>query len=204
MNPQKPKIVIKKYENRRLYDSAHSRYVNLEEIAAIIREGHDVQVVDAKTGEDVTRTILTQIIVDESRGKDSGLPLDLLKQIIVSTEQARHQFLDWYFKSAIDTFQRMQDQMRGFQGSAPAANPLDSMMNLFRGVPGSVPFFPWSGFQGMAPAAPSSTAPQQTPPPAETKGPEQGAGVDVAELQRRLEELERQVAAKSPKRSKKS
>ncbi len=188
MPDPKPKIVIKKYENRRLYDSAQSRYVNLEDIAAIIRDGHDVQVVDAKTGDDVTRSILTQIIVDESKGNESGLPLDLLKQIIVSSQQARHQFLEWYFKSAIDTFERLQNPMRGFQPpmpGTPTANPLDAMMNLFRGAPGSVPFMPFLPFQSPAAAAPP---PQSDPaPPAADSG--------VAELKRRLEDLERQVSA---------
>ena len=57
-------VVIKKYENRRLYNTAESRYINLEEITALIRKGGDVQVVDAKTGEDLTRPVLTQIVID--------------------------------------------------------------------------------------------------------------------------------------------
>jgi len=216
MSEAKPKIVIKKYENRRLYDSAQSRYVNLEDIAAIIRDGHDVQVVDAKNGDDVTRSILTQIIVDESKGKESGLPLDLLKQIIVSSQQARHQFLEWYFKSAIETFERIQNPMRGFQAPAgmPQANPLDAMMNLFRGVPGSVPFMPFMGFQPPAPepakAASESASRSETEAPASAdatpnEARTQGAASvsEVSELTRRLEELERQLSSKHRKATRK-
>ena len=175
------KVVIKKYENRRLYDTTHSKYVNLDEVAQMVRQGADLQVVDAKSGEDLTRSILTQIIVDESRGDQSGLPNDLLKQIILTTDQARHQFLEWYLKAAIDAYQKMQERVREFPGLMnpfdPATNP---MWNLFRGgaAPGSAPFFGW-------PVA----APQQTPAaPAPAPAPS-----EVEELKRRLEELEKQL-----------
>src|SRR5690242_1403213 len=62
------RVVIKKYGNRRLYDTSASRYVNLEEIAGMVRNGTDVQVVDAKTGEDLTRATLMQVIADDTKG----------------------------------------------------------------------------------------------------------------------------------------
>ena len=65
-------ILIKKYGNRRLYDTASSRYVNLDDLAAHIRAGRDVQVVDAKTGQDLTRVILTQIITEDAKDKPTG------------------------------------------------------------------------------------------------------------------------------------
>ena len=65
-------IVIKKYENRRLYDTKGSRYVNLDGVAEMVRSGEDIQVIDSKTGEDVTRHVLTQIIVDGARDPDRG------------------------------------------------------------------------------------------------------------------------------------
>ena len=66
------KIVIKKYANRRLYDTSSSRYINLEDIGALVRNGKDVQVVDASTGEDITRVTLTQIIVEDAKGQPVG------------------------------------------------------------------------------------------------------------------------------------
>lgn len=187
------KVVIKKYENRRLYDTTHSKYVNLDEVAQMVRQGADLQVVDAKSGEDLTRTILTQIIVDESRGDQSGLPIDLLRQIILSTDQARHQFLEWYLKAAIDAYQKMQERVREFPGLMnpfdPATNP---MWNLFRGgaAPGSAPLFGW-------PLA----APQQTPAAAPATAPAPGGTPEVEDLKRRLEELEKQIhEGKSGKR----
>ncbi len=67
------RIVIKKYANRRLYDTSNSRYINLEDIAALVRNGKDVQVVDASTGEDITRVTLTQIIVEDAKGQPCGI-----------------------------------------------------------------------------------------------------------------------------------
>jgi polyhydroxyalkanoate synthesis repressor PhaR len=84
----KQPVVIKKYPNRRLYDTSAGRYVNLDDVAALIRQGEDVQVVDARTGEDLTRVILTQIIVEDVKGGPSGLPLDLLRQLVMATDQA--------------------------------------------------------------------------------------------------------------------
>src|ERR1700757_4229956 len=102
-------VLIKKYGNRRLYDTAASRYVNLDDIAAFIREGRDVQVVDAKTGKDLTRVTLTQIITEDAKEKPTGLPLELLRQLIVASDQVRQEFLMWYLKSAFDAYQKVQD-----------------------------------------------------------------------------------------------
>src|SRR5215467_7808039 len=98
MSPPSPRVVIKKYENRRLYDTTNSRYVNLEDVAGMVRKGASVQVVDAKTNEDITRTILTQIIMEETKGSELGLPLELLRQLVLAGDAARHQFLEWYLK----------------------------------------------------------------------------------------------------------
>ena len=102
-------VVVKKYGNRRLYDTSGSRYVNLDDIAALIREGKNVQVVDAKTGRDLTRVTLTQIITEDAKGKPTGLPLELLRQLIVASDQVRQEFLMWYLKSAFDAYQKVLD-----------------------------------------------------------------------------------------------
>jgi len=85
---RQPPIIIKKYPNRRLYDTSAGRYVNLDDVAVLIRQGADVQVVDARTGEDLTRVILTQIIVEDVKGQPAGLPLDLLRQLVIATDKA--------------------------------------------------------------------------------------------------------------------
>ena len=81
-------MVIKKYPNRRLYDTSSGRYVNLDDVANLIRQGADVQVVDARTGDDLTRVILTQIIVEDARDQPAALPLDLLRQLVMATGKA--------------------------------------------------------------------------------------------------------------------
>lgn len=101
--------VIRKYGNRRLYDTGAKRYVNLDDIAALIRQGKEVKVVDAKTGEDLTRVTLTQIITEDARDKPTGLPLELLRQLIVASDHARQEFIMWYLKSAFDTYQSVKD-----------------------------------------------------------------------------------------------
>ncbi len=124
-------IVIKKYGNRRLYDAAGSRYVNLDDIAAFVREGKEIQVVDAKTGQDLTRVTLTQVIMEDAKEKPTGLPLELLRQLVVASDEVRQEFVMWYLKSAFDAYQKVQDavQSRFWRGpvrySVPHGNDED-------------------------------------------------------------------------------
>ena len=128
------RIVIKKYANRRLYDTSNSRYINLEDIAALVRNGKDVQVLDAATGEDITRITLTQIIVEDAKGQPSGLPLELLRQLIVTTDHVGQEFIMWYLKSAFDTYQKVQSsvQDRFSQMQSAALSPLQMMKNFMQ------------------------------------------------------------------------
>jgi len=121
------KAVIKKYENRRLYDTAASRYVNLDDVARMVRDGVDVQVVDARSGEDLTRVVLTQIIMEDAKGRESGLPLDLLRKLIVASDHATHEFLSWYLATVTDMYQKAQ--------SALQTRPLDLVRSLFGSAP---------------------------------------------------------------------
>src|SRR3954469_16274048 len=122
-------ILIKKYGNRRLYDTAGSRYVNLDDLAAHVRAGREVQVVDAKTGEDLTRVTLTQIITEDAKDKPTGLPLELLRQLIVASDQTRQEFVMWYLKSAFDTYQTVQDAVQNRLGEMQSAilSPVESV-----------------------------------------------------------------------------
>ena len=128
-------ILIKKYGNRRLYDTAGSRYVNLDDLAAHIRSGREVQVVDAKTGQDLTRVVLTQIITEDAKDKPTGLPLELLRQLIIASDEVRQEFLMWYLKSAFDTYQTLQDtvQNRLSQVQSAVLSPVE-MMKRFLGT----------------------------------------------------------------------
>ena len=126
------KVVIKKYANRRLYDTSSSRYINLEDIAALVRNGKDVQVVDAASGEDLTRVTLTQIIVEDARGQPSGLPLELLRQLIVASDRVGQEFIMWYLNSAFDAYKKVQSSLqdRISQVQSAALSPLQAVKNL--------------------------------------------------------------------------
>jgi polyhydroxyalkanoate synthesis repressor PhaR len=133
-------VVIKKYGNRRLYDTAASRYVNLDEIAGFIREGKNVRVLDAKTGKDLTRVTLTQIITEDAKDKPTGLPLELLRQLVVASDEVRQEFVMWYLKSAFDAYQKVQETVQNRLGDVQSAilSPVE-MMNKFLGTSGAPP-----------------------------------------------------------------
>jgi polyhydroxyalkanoate synthesis repressor PhaR len=126
--------VIKKYPNRRLYDTSSGRYVNLDDVAAMIRQGVDVAVMDARTGNDVTRTVLTQIIVDGSKDEPSGLPLELLRQLVLTTDRAGQEFMTWYLKSAVEAYQKVHEtvQSRLTDVRSAALSPLETVKNFLR------------------------------------------------------------------------
>src|SRR5271169_6757159 len=131
------KIVIKKYPNRRLYDTSASRYINLEDIAELIRKGRDVQVVDVQTGADVTRVTLTQIIVDDAKQQPTGLPLELLRQLIVSSDEVGREFIMWYLKSAFDAYQSVQSKLHSglTEMQSAAMSPISMIKNFMQRQP---------------------------------------------------------------------
>ncbi|MGE0743070.1 MAG: polyhydroxyalkanoate synthesis repressor PhaR [Hyphomonadaceae bacterium] len=119
-------VVIKKYANRRLYNTAASSYVTLEHLSEMVREGTDFVVLDAKTGEDITRSVLTQIIFEqESRGQNL-LPVQFLRRLIRFYGDQMQGFLPPYLEMSMESFSKAQDQMRenmsrAFGASTPMA-----------------------------------------------------------------------------------
>lgn len=116
-----------------MYDTTHSRYINLDDLASLVRQGADVQVSDAKTGEDLTRVTLAQVIMEDAKAQPAGLPLELLRQLIVASDRARQDFLIWYLKSAFDSYQKVQEAIQGQLSGVRAAAfaPLESMRRFF-------------------------------------------------------------------------
>jgi polyhydroxyalkanoate synthesis repressor PhaR len=125
-------LLIKRYPNRRLYDMSAGKYVNLGDVAAAVRKGAAVKVVDAKTGEDLTRIILTQIIVEDAKEQQVGLPLELLRQLIVASDHAGREFLMWYLGAAFDAYGKVQStvESRLSEVRSAALSPLNIMKNL--------------------------------------------------------------------------
>ena len=119
--------VIKKYANRRLYHTGTSTYVTLEDLSRMVKSGEDFVVTDAKTGEDITRAVLGQIIFEqESRGQHL-LPLAFLRQLIRFYGDSMQTVLPTYLESALSTFARNQDQLREQMTRALQGNPLSTI-----------------------------------------------------------------------------
>ena len=133
----KSKKVIKKYGDRRLYDTAERRYVNLEDVGRMIRDGVEVEVVEARSGKDITRVVLTQIIVEASRDQESGPPLQLLRQLVMASDRATHEFLTWYLNSTLDVYEKARESFQSRVSGAKTAvsSPLEFVRNLLSGHP---------------------------------------------------------------------
>jgi polyhydroxyalkanoate synthesis repressor PhaR len=105
-------VVVKKYANRRLYNTATSSYVTLDDLAKMIKEGGDFVVYDAKTGEDLTRSVLTQIIVEQEQKGQNLLPISFLRQLISLYGDSMQFLVPGYLEQAMVAFARNQEQMR--------------------------------------------------------------------------------------------
>ena len=105
-------IVIKKYANRRLYDTSASRYVTLDHLRDLVKEGKDFQVVDAKSGEDLTRGVLAQIIFEEESKGETLLPVEFLRQLIGFYGDSMQSMVPGYLNMSMDSFAKQHAEMR--------------------------------------------------------------------------------------------
>ncbi len=123
MGKSSGKVTIKKYANRRLYDTESSSYITLDRLGAMIREGRDFEVIDAKSGDDITHQVLTQIIVEEeSRGEGATmLPVNFLRQLIGLYGGQLQGAVPQYLDAAMDMFQKNHAAMRDAVGGAVSA-----------------------------------------------------------------------------------
>jgi len=161
-------VIIKKYGNRRLYNTAESRYVNLDEVAQMIRDGLDVRVVDANSGEDLTRLVLTQIIVENAKVPESAFPLDMLRQMVVASGKLTQESVLNYTQTMLDMYRN------AYRAFSPPLTPFDVFQSMMSSA-------------GQTPQSPAS-------PPASDPA---SAQTEVNELRRRIEELEKLVTRSS-------
>jgi len=128
-------VLVRKYSDRRLYDTGASRYVKLMDIARMVQDGSDVRVVDGRTGKDLTHLIFTQIIMENAREREMALPLQLLTQLVRSSDQASHDFLAWYLNHTLDLYQKAENSVHArLSGAKNAASmPLDYLRTLLEG-----------------------------------------------------------------------
>lgn len=117
-NGQDEKIIIKKYANRRLYDTSASAYVTLEHLSELTRQGKEFMVQDAKTGEDLTRAVLAQIIFEQENKKEGVLPVSFLRQLIQFYGDNFQTMLPAYLELSMKTFGQQQEKWREYMSSA--------------------------------------------------------------------------------------
>jgi polyhydroxyalkanoate synthesis repressor PhaR len=197
-------VLIKKYGNRRLYDTSDSRYVTLDELAAKIRSGVDLRVVDAQSGEDLTQSTLTQIVL-ETGNAAKFLPVQLLTQMIRLSDDALAEFFSRYVTSALDLYLQAK---RGVQTLA-TYNPLtqipmaasDALARMWMGGFGGQP----APYQGYPPGYTAPPPPEESPPE-EAAAPKRARtepSEEVAEMRRELDELKQALRESLPKKRKK-
>jgi len=176
-------LIIKKYENRRLYNTLTSQYINQDQVAQLVRDGYDVQVVDAATGEDITRLILAQIVLEDAKTPDSVFPLDVLRQMIVASGKATQEGALRYMKAMLDMYQN------AYRALTPSMNPFELLQGRWMQPPGQ---------PASSPAANGATASSTEPrsPAASTSA----SASEVEELKRRIGELEAQLTKRVPKK----
>jgi len=160
-------VIIKKYANRRLYNTETSSYITLENLAAMTRAGRDFKVVDAKTDEDITHNVLTQIIMDEESRGETMLPVSFLRQLIAMYGDSMQAMVPGYLEASMNSFRRNQEQFKSAVEGAFAHSPFAEMAKrnmamfeaaaqAFKGGPGAVTPAPATSAAGssFAPAAP--------------------------------------------------
>jgi len=194
------RVVIKKYANRRLYNTASSSYVTLEHLSEMVKQNVDFVVYDAKTNEDITRSVLTQIIFEEeSQQGQSLLPIQFLRQLIGFYGNSMQAFLPSYLELSLASFTEQQERMRKqFQamGHTPGVGAFDEQVrqNLALFDRAMKMFSPFAYAKADAPPpAPAAAAPKAEPaaPPADEA---------LAALRKQMEEMQAQIEKLAGKR----
>lgn len=181
-------VVIKKYANRRLYNTATSAYVTLDDLAQMVRDGVDFVVFDAKSNEELTRSVLTQIIVEEESRGESLLPIQFLRQLIGFYGGQMQGVLPGYLQLSMDNFSKSQDQFRDQMTKALGATPGGAMLDAQ--IKQNMAMFQ----QAMKAFSPFAYAPgaAAAPKAAEDVKPV-GAADPLAEMRRQMEEMRAQL-----------
>jgi polyhydroxyalkanoate synthesis repressor PhaR len=179
-------VTIKKYANRRLYNTGTSTYVTLEDLATMVKAGEDFAVFDAKTGEDITRSVLTQIIFEQENkeGAQNLLPINFLRQLIRFYGDSMQMLVPRYLETSIDSLTREQQKFRDQMSQAfgvSSFGPLDEQvrrnMEMFQ-----------RAFSMFTPFAR-----REDEPAAEEKPAGASSGSDLDELRRQLSDMQKKV-----------
>jgi polyhydroxyalkanoate synthesis repressor PhaR len=184
--PEGERVVIKKYANRRLYNTASSSYVTLDHLAEMVREGVDFVVYDAKTNDDITRSVLTQIIFEEENRGENLLPIQFLRQLISFYGNNMQALVPTYLEMSMDAFTRQQEQFRGqfakAFGAAPGAGLYEEQVRQ------NLAMFD----RAMKMFTPFAFGKPDEPKPVEPK-PAPGEDPTLAALRKQMEEMQKQI-----------
>ena len=174
-------VIIKKYANRRLYNTSSSSYITLDDLAKMTRDGVDFQVLDAKTGADITHSILTQIIMDEeASGGEQMLPISFLRQLIAMYGNSMQALMPHYLEASMENFQanqrKLQEMFKQSMGGEAFAKMAETNMAMFKAAANA--FMPKPGESGEG----SRSA---------TKGDDELSALrtQMAEMQKKLDSL---------------
>ena len=172
-------VIIKKYANRRLYNTESSSYITLDHLATMTREGRDFKVVDAKTDEDITHNVLTQIIMEEESRGETMMPVNFLRQLISMYGDSMQTMVPGYLEASMDSFRRNHDQFKSAVEGAFANSPFADLAKR------NLAMFDVAA-QAMKPAAPA---------PASAGAPASAANQDdeIAALRSELAKLQEKV-----------
>ena len=191
MTKEKEPTTIKKYANRRLYNTGTSTYVTLEDLAVMVKTGEDFVVYDAKTGEDITRSVLTQIIFEQENKGQNLLPITFLRQLIRFYGDSMQNLVPTYLDFSIDSLTRDQDKLRSQMANAFGPSAFTAIEETVRRNTEMFEqamrmFLPFSGGRGDVAAAPPAA------PRAEPKAELRPDG-DFDTLKRQLDEMQKKI-----------
>ncbi len=185
------RVIIQKYANRRLYNKATSSYITLDDLAAMVREGVDFVVYDAKGGEDITRKVLTQIIFEEEGRGQNLLPIQFLRQLIGFYGDRMQAFLPSFLELSLDSFIRQQGRLRDQLAAVkpPGLGAFDEQIRQ------NMALFD----KAMKMFTPFAYRGEETPPPA--KPPEPARQDDsLTDIKRQMAAMQAQLAALAAKK----
>jgi polyhydroxyalkanoate synthesis repressor PhaR len=187
----KTPIVIKKYANRRLYNTATSSYVTLDHLSQMVKDNVEFAVYDAKSGEDITRSVLTQIIVEEESKGQNMLPINFLRQLISLYGDNLQFLVPRYLEQSMEAFGKNQEQMRQYmKESFGGMFPFDRFQEMSKQ---NIAFFEqamrmWSPFRpGQSGGQPGNAAAESAPAKPEAKGSE------LDDLKSQMQALQKQL-----------
>ena len=180
---QQDPVIIKKYANRRLYNTQSSSYITLDDLSRMTREGIDFQVLDAKTGNDITHAILTQIIMEEEASGEQMLPVSFLRQLISMYGDSMQSLMPHYLEATMDNFRanqmKLQETWKASMSPDALAKMAETNMAMFK-----------AAATAFMPGAKAPAPPEPAPRPAPSGDDDLDAlRAQMAAMQKKLDEL---------------